>query len=116
MDTASLCSPDSLQEAVVVGAGVPAIPLTSINAVTRYIPSIDEARVKITEEMESMLRDGLRDLVCYQVLYATTYLSSLTGYTEQIPPLLLPPNSTQPPRAAATRRRRRGRAVSQRGG
>ncbi|KAG8988666.1 hypothetical protein FRB90_002602, partial [Tulasnella sp. 427] len=38
------------------------IPLRSINAVTQHIPGIDAARVKITEEMETMLRDGLENL------------------------------------------------------
>ncbi|KAG8987965.1 hypothetical protein FRB94_007800 [Tulasnella sp. JGI-2019a] len=41
---------------------LPPIPLRSINAVVRHLPGIEAARVKITEEMENMLRDGLEDL------------------------------------------------------
>ncbi|KAG8858013.1 hypothetical protein FRB96_005504 [Tulasnella sp. 330] len=41
---------------------LPPIPLRSINAVMRHLPGIEASRVKITEEMENMLRDGLEDL------------------------------------------------------
>ncbi|KAG8943050.1 hypothetical protein FRC04_003261 [Tulasnella sp. 424] len=59
----ALCNPEvSKLGSAELLAPVAPIPLRSINAVTQHIPGIDAARVKITEEMENMLRDGLQNL------------------------------------------------------
>lgn len=42
---------------------VPNISLRSVNAVITQLPAVDAARVKITAEMESMVVQGLKDLV-----------------------------------------------------
>ena len=39
------------------------VPLRAIRAVTAHIPAIDDAREKITREMETMVLNGLATLV-----------------------------------------------------
>ncbi|KAG8899762.1 hypothetical protein FRC00_000975 [Tulasnella sp. 408] len=59
----SLCNPEPTKPSSAEPLGpVAPIPLRSINSVTQHIPGIDAARVKITEEMENMLHDGLQNL------------------------------------------------------
>ena len=41
----------------------PNISLRSINAVITHLPAVEAARAKITAEMESMVVQGLKDLV-----------------------------------------------------
>jgi len=40
------------------------IPLRSINVVATHVPFIEDARAKVTAEMESMVLTGLSTLVC----------------------------------------------------
>ncbi|KAG8921026.1 hypothetical protein FRC01_000475 [Tulasnella sp. 417] len=59
----SLCNPEPSKPGTAEPLGpVAPIPLRSINSVTQHIPAIDAARIKITEEMENMLQDGLQNL------------------------------------------------------
>ena len=48
---------------------VPNISLRSINAVITHLPAIEAARAMITAEMESMVVQGLKDLVILLILY-----------------------------------------------
>ena len=41
------------------------IPLRSINAVATHVPFIEDARTKVTAEMESMVLTGLATLVSH---------------------------------------------------
>jgi hypothetical protein len=40
------------------------IPLRAINAVASHVPFIEDARTKVTNEMENMVLTGLTTLVC----------------------------------------------------
>ena len=40
------------------------ISLRSLNAVSAYLPFIEEARAKVTADMENMVLSGLTSLVC----------------------------------------------------
>ena len=42
----------------------PRIPLRAINAVSRHLPTVEAARIKVTTEMENMVMTGLSTLVC----------------------------------------------------
>jgi hypothetical protein len=46
-----------------VDDAAPNISLRSINAVITHLPAVEAARAKITAEMESMVVQGLKDLV-----------------------------------------------------
>ena len=51
------------------------IPLRSINVVTRHVPFIEDARTKVTTEMESMVLNGLTTLVRLPFLSAKVWCS-----------------------------------------
>lgn len=59
--------PNSNSEAELEDA-VPNISLRSINAVITHLPAVEAARAKVTAEMESMVVQGLKDLVCLLTL------------------------------------------------
>lgn len=64
--------PNSNSEAELEDA-VPNISLRSINAVITHLPAVEAARAKVTAEMESMVVQGLKDLVrpLTRILYLT---------------------------------------------
>lgn len=58
-------SGSSIEDAV---GGSPLLPLESLNFVKAYVPTVDKARDTIIQEMESMVVNGLADLVRLDLL------------------------------------------------
>jgi hypothetical protein len=52
------------------------IPLKSINAVSRLLPSIEASRVKVTSDMEAMVQTGLQTLVGFQRFSSGLYAAN----------------------------------------
>jgi hypothetical protein len=57
-DTESMASSED------IGTAGAQIPLRSINAVAAHVPFVEDARAKVTSEMENMVLTGLTTLVC----------------------------------------------------
>lgn len=45
------------------------VPLRSVKATVAHVPFIEEARCKVTREMESMIITGLSSLVCHSMFW-----------------------------------------------
>lgn len=66
---------DDADDALSAGAGV---PLRSVDAIAAHVPAIEDAREKVTGEMETMVLNGLTNLVC---LILPAFRFSLTRFS-----------------------------------
>jgi hypothetical protein len=62
------------------------IPLTSINHVSRYLPSLQASKEKLTAEMEAMVFEGLSGLV------SPPHNAKKGSFSRVVPSLLPEPN------------------------
>lgn len=76
------------------------IPLRSVNAVAAHVPFIEDARTKVTAEMQAMVLTGLTTLVSHYRLTFSLSPPSKSIYSEPSFIIYVTTNSFQSPRLA----------------